>query len=288
MRYKPMLAYPSKPFSSEEWLFEAKWDGARAISYIYNNSVRIDSRSGREITRKFPKIAKALLDSTEDIVLDGEIVVVKKGKTDIQELMSRIQEEEDALLALKAEKSPAIYVVFDVLELDGEPIISLPLEERKEILDSEVEGGNRINISKYIAGDGEKFYEAAISLGMEGVMAKKLGSIYEPGKRSRNWLKIKKTRTMDVVVVGLKRGKGEREKSFGSLEIGAYKNEKLVKLGHVGTGFTDENLNLLSKMKPPFVIEVEYQEITKDRKLRAPRFKKLRLDKLPKECRLED
>ncbi len=285
MRYKPMLAYPSKPFSNEEWIFEAKWDGARAISYVYNNAVRIDSRSGVDISIKFPELAKALLEVTESIVLDGEIVLIEKGKQDFQGLMRRIHNEDPLTLQLLAEKHPATYVVFDVLEIDGEPVIDLPLEERKAILDSEVEEGSGIIISKYIYEEGEKYFQAARSLGLEGIMAKKLSSRYEPGKRSKNWLKIKDVKTLDVVVLGFKEGKGERKETFGSMEVGLYKDGKLVKLGYVGTGFDKDELELLSKLSPPFVIEVEYQELTKDGKLRMPRFKRLRLDKSPEECR---
>ncbi len=291
MRYKPMLAKTGKPFSSEDWLFESKWDGIRAISYVYNGSARLESRSGLDITRKFPEIQKSLLDSTADVVLDGEIVLVKNGKPDFQELMKRFQVEDELRLEMLSEKYPAVYVVFDILEIEGNPIISWPLEDRKDALFEYVDNSPRIQVIKYIEGEGEKFFDAAIKLGFEGIMAKRLGSPYEPGKRSGNWLKIKKTNTLDVVVLGYNQGEGERANTFGSLKIGAYKDGKLVELGNVGTGFNEEELEIAKKLVDSgkkFVIEVEYQEMTREGKLRMPRFVKFRLDKDPRECVLGD
>ncbi len=282
-----MLAKTSKPFSSEEWLFEAKWDGIRAISYIYNNSVRIDSRSGLDITRKFPEIAEDLLESAEDCVIDGEIVLINQGRQDFQKLMERFQIEDEIRQEILSEKFPAVYVVFDILEIEGQPVIANPLEDRKEALEAYVNNSKRINIIKYLIGPGEDYFRAARKLGFEGIMAKRLGSEYEPGKRSGNWLKIKEIKSMDVVVLGWKEGQGGRSGTFGSLKVGAYKDGELVELGYVGTGFTENDLKLIKTLLESgrkFVIEVEFQEFTKDGKLRMPRFVKLRLDKRPEEC----
>ena len=286
MIYKPMLAMLGRPFSDPEWIFESKWDGIRAISYV-NDNVRILSRSGIDISMKFPEISKAVSESTGNVVIDGEIVLVKNGKQDFQTLMQRFQSDDKTRISILSEEYPAVYVVFDILEVNDKPIINQPLEERRRILFDKVNDTDTIKVIKFIKGDGVNYFKAARSLGFEGIMAKKLGSPYEPGKRSNNWLKIKKTKTLDVIVLGYKPGQGSREGTFGSLEIGAYYNGKLVNLGFVGTGFNEGELKLvkgLVESKKKFVIEVEYQEMTKDWKLRMPRFVKLRLDKEPEEC----
>jgi len=198
---------------------------------------------------------------------------------------------------------PATYVVFDILENDGESLTDKPLTERKEILKEILKEGRYVVISTYIEEKGEAYYQAAIKRGLEGLIAKKKQSQYKPG-RSRNWLKIKRVRTCDCVIFGYTRGKGGRENTFGALIMGLYCDGNPLYVGKVGTGFTQENLESLRQIfrelevdektikgvdipqeitwiKPSLVCEVGYHSITREGLLRMPRFLGLRGDKRP-------
>jgi len=307
-RYKPMLAKEaSNPFSNKDWLFEIKWDGFRAIAYV-NEEVSLRSRNNKELLDNFPELQE-LRQLTRNVVLDGEIVVMKNGKADFQALLERGKAASKSDIEIQTQKSPATYVVFDVLEHNGTSTMKLPLTERKKILKASVKEGQHIVLSDFIEEKGEEYYRAAVEKGIEGVMAKRKDSSYQPGIRSDSWLKIKKLRSCDCVILGYTRGTGARTKTFGALLLGLYdKNNQLVYVGKVGTGFSEETLQALSAefknlqakdapfkvelsdkvtwIKPKLVCEVFYQVVTKDRKLRMPRFRSLRKDKLPSECTL--
>jgi DNA ligase D-like protein (predicted 3'-phosphoesterase) len=203
-----------------------------------------------------------------------------------------------------------VYVVFDILEKAGESLINLPLFERKEILRRSVSEGQHVLLSDFVETNGEAYYEAALEKGLEGVIAKKKDSLYEVGLRSGNWLKIKKLRTCDCVIFGYTKGAGARAETFGALLLGLYDADaKPVFVGKVGTGFSQEVLKTLSNrfqklktgkapfktgsfdgvtwLRPELVCEVGYQAVTRDVRLRMPRFQGLRLDKLPSECTLD-
>jgi DNA ligase D-like protein (predicted 3'-phosphoesterase) len=209
-----------------------------------------------------------------------------------------------------AKEYPATYIVFDILEKDGNPIIGLPLIERKRILRNSVKESRSVVLSVFVEEEGEAYYRAALEKGVEGIMAKKKDSIYEPGLRSSNWLKIKKLTSCDCVIFGYTKGKGARVASFGALILGLYDEENAVYVGKVGTGFSEDNIKSLLQifggletkietlkgveiaeeitwLEPKVVCEVEYQTITRDGKLRLARFRRLRPDKNPLECTIE-
>jgi bifunctional non-homologous end joining protein LigD len=307
--YKPMLAkLASKPFSDKDWVFEVKWDGFRAIAYV-NEELSLRSRNQKELKYNFPELEE-LTKLTRNAVLDGEIVVIKEGKADFQALLERGKTVSPTEIELQNLRSPAVYVVFDILEKDDKPLINLPLTERKKILRSAVQEGKHVLLSDVVEENGEAYYTAALEKGLEGVMAKKKTSPYEPGVRSGNWLKIKKLRSCDCVIFGYTKGTGARAKTFGALLLGLYNSEgKAVYVGKVGTGFTQDTLRTLSGafkpleadsapfqvdipdevtwLKPKLVCEVGYQAVTRDVRLRMPRFLGLREDKLPSECTLD-
>lgn len=304
-QYKPMLAKEIiAPFNSKDWIFEIKWDGIRAISYI-NKTLSIRSRNGKELKHNFPELEE-LKALGENVVLDGEIVVMKNGKPDFQRLLERNQTSSDRDATYMANSSPATYIVFDILEKDGISLTKLPLVERKELLKKHMKEGRSVILSIFVEEQGEAYYEAALQRGLEGIIAKKKDSPYEPGVRSGGWQKIKKLRSCDCAVLGYTLGEGAR-KSLGALILALYDNEKPVYVGKVGTGFTDKDLALLHEafkglaaneetlsmvdvpqqvvwLKPKIVCEVVYQNVTEDRKLRMPRFRRLRIDKSPLEC----
>jgi bifunctional non-homologous end joining protein LigD len=308
--YKPMLAkVADKPFTDKNWIFEIKWDGFRAISYI-DKELSVKSRNEKELKYSFPELAE-LTHLARNLVVDGEIVVMRRGKPDFQDLLERGQTVSPQEIEKLSGETPATYIVFDVLEKDGKPLTKLPLTERKKILKDSLTEGKNVLISDFIKEKGEAYYKSAVDNGLEGVMAKKKDSQYEEGLRSGSWLKIKELKTCDCVIFGYRRGQKSREATFGSLVIGLYDNEgKPVYVGNVGTGFTEEMLkNLTDKFEtlkttsnPPFTVEMEgtvtwlepklvcevsYQVVTRDMRLRMPRFKRLRDDKAPAECTLD-
>ncbi len=308
-RYEPMLAKSAEtPFSSEDWIFEVKWDGIRAISYV-DGEMSIRSRNQKELKNNFPEFEE-LRKVAEHCVLDGEIVVMKEGRVDFQTLMERAQKTSQRDIEYMARKFPATYVIFDILEKDGKSLIEVPLIERKKLLKKSVREGEHVVLSLFAEVDGEAFYDAALKRGMEGVMAKKKLSPYEPGARSANWLKIKKVRACDCAVFGYTEGEGRRGKTFGALVLGLYDGDKPVYVGKVGTGFSEGDLEHLIRsfrklaakeetlsgvdapekivwLRPSLVCEVGYQSVTKDGRLRMPRFRGLRVDKTAAECTLD-
>jgi bifunctional non-homologous end joining protein LigD len=308
--YKPMLAkVADKAFTDKDWIFEIKWDGFRAISYM-NEALSVKSRNERELKYSFPELAE-LTRLARNLVVDGEIIVMREGKPDFQALLERGQAVSEREIERLSGETPATYIVFDVLEKDGTPLTRLPLIERKKILKDSLAEGKNVLISDFIEEKGEAYYKSAVDKGLEGMMAKKKDSQYEEGLRSGSWLKIKQLKTCDCVIFGYRRGQKSREATFGSLVIGLYDNEvKPVYVGNVGTGFTEEMLRTLrdkfetlkTTSNPPFTVEMEemvtwlepklvcevaYQVVTRDMRLRMPRFKRLRDDKAPLECTLD-
>jgi DNA ligase D-like protein (predicted ligase)/DNA ligase D-like protein (predicted 3'-phosphoesterase) len=303
-RYKPMLAKEApQPFTDDDWVFEVKWDGFRAIAYVEGGGVSVRSRNQKELKGDFPELEE-LREQEGSMVFDGEIVILTGGKVDFQAMLERGK-------GTRTAGASAVYVVFDILEKNGAPLIDLPLMERKRILREAVKETRHVLLADYVEAKGEAYYQAVLEKGLEGVMAKKKMSPYTPGVRSGDWLKIKKLRTADCVVFGYTRGTGVRQRTFGALILGLYtKGGEAVYVGKVGTGFSDDTLKELldaftklesdkpapfvadvaekvTWLKPKLVAEVAYQVVTKDRRLRMPRFQGLRTDKKPEECTVD-
>jgi bifunctional non-homologous end joining protein LigD len=306
--YKPMLATLAETLPhGDDWTFEVKWDGYRALGYVRAGDARLVSRNGNDLTARFPEIAKALAKAARspECVVDGEVCALDEhGRPSF----SAMQQGKRG--------TPIVYEVFDALEIDGVPILDLPLEERRErleeLLDARVQS---VQISGFFD-DGEALYEAALEQKLEGVMAKRRGSRYAEGKRTRDWLKVKTHGRQEFVVCGWTKGQGRRAGSFGSLVLGTYRGSELVWVGNCGTGFTERDIDeLLAKLqplrtdtptfeevpkmpkvrkgdvvwvKPVLVCEVEFAEWTHDGHLRAPSFQGLRDDKPAREVRRED
>lgn len=307
--YRPMLAKAAEtPFSSKGWIFEVKWDGIRAISYV-NDKLTIRSRNDKELKDNFPEL-KELKGLVGNAVLDGEIVVMKEGKADFQTLLERSRLTSARDIEYLAREFPAIYIVFDILEESGKSLIDLPLAERKNVLRQSLKEGKYVILSMYVEDEGETYYKEAIKKGVEGIMAKRKDSRYLPGARSESWLKIKKLHTCDCVIFGYTAGEGARSGSFGALILGLYEKGKPVYVGKVGTGFSANTLAELVRLfealqvsektlegvdvpekitwlRPELVCEIAYQIVTRDSRLRMPRFHFLRSDKAPVECTVD-
>jgi bifunctional non-homologous end joining protein LigD len=298
-RYKPMLATLTDGVpKGENWLYEIKWDGYRIIAAVSGGEPELRSRKDQDYTERFENVSKELVKAlkTPDCVVDGEVCALD-------------EEGRPSFSAMQQGKpgTPIVYYVFDLLEVEGEPIIDLPIEERRKRLENLLDKRNKTVRFSDSFDDGEALFAAAEKQGLEGIMAKRLGSRYLPGKRSRDWLKIKGHGRQEFVIAGYTRGKGRRVGTLGSLVLGMYQDGELVYVGNVGTGFNDEEIDrLLQKLKPlerktpPFenvpkmprvrkgdviwvepklVAEVEFVEWTHDGRLRAPSYKGLREDK---------
>ena len=204
-QYLPMNAKSAQgPFSSDEWLFEIKWDGIRAIAYV-GEGLSVLSRNGKELTGVFPELNE-LPGLAPNTVLDGEIIAMSGGRPDIQELLPKLQSRGKDRGSVGS--TPITYIVFDILEQDGVPVVTLPLTERRKILLQRVKEGPHVVISEPIESAGVEYYHAAVLKGLEGVVAKRKDSAYEPGVRSNNWLKIKQQHTCDCVIAGYTQGRG--------------------------------------------------------------------------------
>jgi bifunctional non-homologous end joining protein LigD len=305
---RPMLAVTGPvPRDPAHWALEMKWDGVRALAYIERGKVRLMSRTERDITVAYPELARLGAATThKQLLLDGEIVVFGPGGwPEFEALQPRMHVSSAAQAALLAGQTPVTYLVFDVLQLDGRPLLDLEYTQRRAILDELALAGPYWQTPpSFPGGDFEAVRSVSVSHGMEGVVAKRLDSRYVPGTRTDNWRKIKNVRTQEAVVAGYKPGKGNRTGQVGSLLIGVHDASGLVYAGHVGTGFTDETLRMLGdKLRPlrrpdsPFdgpvppeharpavwvepklVIQVSFDRWTKAGRMRAPVYKGLRDD----------
>jgi bifunctional non-homologous end joining protein LigD len=313
--FSPMLATPGyEPFDRAGWWFEPKFDGVRTLLYLEGEDVRLVSRTGRDQTATYPELGRVYRRITAvNAVLDGEIVATDdRGQTSFELLQQRMNLIGRAEIERIRKKIPVELVVFDILWLDGKDLTKLPLSERRERLQSVVLEDKGIRLVYWAPDEGKRFYRAAKDLGLEGVIAKRAASRYQPGKRSEDWRKIKILKIQDCVILGWTPGQRGRSEVFGALLVGAYSDGKLRWIGQVGTGFTDRLLqDLMARLKeietdqppiddpelrkvkgahwvrPELVCAVEYLQMTGVGKLRAPSFKGLRTDKLPEDCILE-
>jgi len=304
---RPMLATSSKPFNSEEHLFEVKWDGYRCLSYLEGNTTVLYSRNGIDLTAKFPELAK-MHEKVNSLpaILDGEIVVFEEGKPSFAALQSRGRMNDLKTIGLTSLERPGVFVVFDVLYSGGENAMDLPLVRRKELLEESVTGNEVIAISQFVKKDGLDFYSACVAQGLEGVMAKKLDSAYLPGRRSPYWQKFRHTREADLVICGYQHGSSGR--GLGSLVLGGYREGRLVYQGKVGTGFSEREAGALLEglrklevaeetlkvpreekrrtvfVRPLLVCAVDFLTTTNEGYLRHPVYRGICRDKTPEEC----
>jgi bifunctional non-homologous end joining protein LigD len=311
---KPMLAtLVNEPFDEEGWLYEVKWDGYRAISYLRGGEIDIRSRNNKNFNKKFYPVFQALQQWGVDAVVDGEIIVVnEKGEPDFNALQEWRSEADGQL----------IYYIFDVLWLGGFDLMDVPLQERKNILQQIIPSSGILRLSENFDITGKEFFAQADKLGLEGIMAKKAEGGYTPDLRSKEWLKIKTAKHQEAIIGGYTRN-ANTNKQFSALLMGVYEKNKLIFIGPVGTGFTSKmQTEILKKLKPletakcPFDVEPDYNkpsrfrpdppeaEVTwvkpevvaelayrarsSDGSMRHPSFKGLRNDKKASEVKLEN
>jgi len=301
----PMLANNGKHvFKDEGWLYEPKLDGIRAIVVARNGQIELQSRRGLVMTRHYPTLCLQLAAALPvDCVIDGEIVAFDEtGTVSFEELQSRINLTQPKDIAQADRRIPVSFYAFDAIHVQSMSLLKVPLQKRKLLLAQLLKTSQQIDLISYWEGNGEAVFEACMNLGHEGVVAKRLQSFYEPGKRSDNWIKIKPFRSAEFVVAGYKVGQGNRDGGVGSLMLGQYNQAgELVYMGSVGTGFSDRQLDEMIKtvqplrikncpfnerprepqtvwLTPRIVAEVKYMMRTRDGKLRAPVFLRFRPD----------
>jgi ATP-dependent DNA ligase len=188
----PMLAKPGKPFDSDDYLFEIKWDGTRMLAYIDRDGYRLVNRHGRDRTEPYPELG-FLRQFPAGTILDGEMVVLENGKPHFGQLLAREQTRASLKVRMLARYLPATYVVFDLLYVSYKSLLDQPLEKRRAKLRRLLDDRRpaRIVLSEGIVGQGRAFFEHVSHEGLEGVVAKKLDSRYLPGQRAGTWIKIK-------------------------------------------------------------------------------------------------
>ncbi len=303
----PMLASSSAtlPITKDEFVYEVKWDGIRVTIYLEEEKIKICSRSGRDITDQFPEMIKARDHLNANVAtLDAEVVCLdKNGLPMFKDVISRMHAGKFAIDALSKAK-PVFCYLFDIMYLDGRHLLKEPLLRRQEWL-KDIIKSKTVFRSSDVFNDGASLYEAAARMKLEGIMAKRIGSIYTPGKRSNDWLKIKFRSTIECTIVGYTIGKGDREDYFGSMQL-ISKDEtdgSWVYRGRVGSGFDETMLRDIKKnilepisidqkpldikmeeekntfwTKPLRICEVQYASITPNGTLREPVFIQFRPD----------
>src|SRR5438309_2151439 len=228
------------PADETGWAFEIKWDGVRVLSSIQTKGVRLRSSRGNDITGRYPEL-RALADALDGhtVILDGEVVAFDdEGRPSFGRLQTRMHVASAAEVARRAETVPITYVVFDLLELDGNEVMPLSYTERRRLLTELVPDDGCWTVpAHHNAGDGAALLEAVKQRGLEGVMAKRVDSPYLAGKRSSSWIKAKARLRQEFVIGGWQPGERGREGQLGSLLVGVHDNGTLRYCGKVGTGF---------------------------------------------------
>jgi bifunctional non-homologous end joining protein LigD len=314
---EPMYASVGSEVPGGGWTFEPKYDGIRVLAYATPTDVRLITRNGKDKARQFPEIVAALKKlaslSRRSLVLDGEIVALIDGEpARFQELQSRMHVKESHMIERRSSSTPAAIVLFDILMDGDEVLIKEPWSERRARLVKRV--GKRVSkqlrITESVQSDGKKMLEKARRQGWEGIIAKRVDSLYEPGSRSRNWLKLKIEFRQEFVVGGYTEPRNSRE-HIGALLLGYFDRGRFIYVAHTGGGFTRQGLEEMYRrlkplerktspfeetpktnekahwVKPEVVVEVKFSEWTADRRLRQPIFLGMRDDKDSKEVGLE-
>jgi bifunctional non-homologous end joining protein LigD len=315
--FEPMYASVGSEVPGEGWTFEPKYDGIRVLAFATSTEVKLVTRNGKDKAQQFPEIVAALkklaAQSRRSFVLDGEIVALINGEpARFQELQGRMHVKEARMIERRSSSTPAALVLFDILVDRDEVLIKEPWTERRARLVKRVgkHVSEQLRVTESVQGDGKRMLEEARRQGWEGIIAKRADSRYEPGNRSRNWLKLKIEFRQEFVIGGYTEPRNSRE-HIGALLLGYFDRGRFIYVGHTGGGFTRQGLEEMYRrlkplerktspfeelpktnetahwVKPEVVVEVKFNEWTADRRLRQPIFLGVRDDKDPKDVGLE-
>jgi len=299
------------PADEENYGWELKWDGLRAIAYVSGDTIRLVSRNDKDMAASYPELGVLAKRVSGPVMLDGEIVALRGGRPDFGLLQSRmhVQRPDDTLLR----RAPVQFYVFDLLHQGQDALLGLPYTERRKRLEALRLDSAPVRTPPWHRGGAQAVLAEGIAKGLEGVVGKPLDSAYHPGQR-RDWIKIKNVKQQEVIICGWKPGEGRRADTIGSLLVGIYDDGQLRYAGHVGTGFTQDmladlmgQLGSLGREESPFgtkipdlqargarwveprlVGEVAFAEWTTDGILRQPSWRGLRIDKEPGEVHREN
>ena len=306
-RIEPMMAKLARavPSPDSSWGFEFKWDGIRALAHVDGGRVRLMSRTGEDVTSRYPEVhAMGRAIGSSEVILDGEVVALdEKGRPSFEEIQQRMGLTSEGDVRRKMKVVPVTYMIFDLLWKDGRSLMDQPYIDRRAALAKLKLAGASWQTPPFEKAGGQAMLDASQRAGLEGVVAKRLDSTYEPGRRSGAWVKVKNRNRQELVIGGWLDGEGKRSGYPGALLVGYYDGPKLVYAGKVGTGFTEAMLEKLAALlkplaydrspfeggsapprrahfvKPKLVADFEFVEWTKSGQLRAPAFKGLRDDK---------
>ena len=310
----PMLATPvDHPFSRDGWLFELKYDGIRAMVSVAGDLVRITGRRGGDETAHYPE-AQAIRAGirARQAIVDGELVVLDAdGRPSFERMQQRINVTRESDVRRVAAEHPVTFIAFDLLELEGRDMLSTELRIRKKTLRETIVDSPHILFAAHVERDGESLFEVARGSGIEGIVGKRADSLYRPGIRSPDWVKIKSWRSQSCIIVGYTAGRGRRLNQLGALILAVLDGTRLVHCGQVGTGFDEKTLRDLRDrlrplemktcplditpktsepatwVKPELVCEVRFAGWTRDGILRHPAYRTLRPDQRPEDCTRE-
>jgi bifunctional non-homologous end joining protein LigD len=296
----------------EGWAWELKWDGIRALAHVDGGEIRLSTRLGKDVTHRYPEL-HGLGDVLRgrDVLLDGEIVALdERGRPSFERLQQRMHVEGDPEIRRRARQTPVVYMIFDLLRLDGLSTLELPYAERRARLAALGLAGPAWQTPAHEMGDGHATLEVSRRYGLEGVVAKRVDSRYEPGRRSGAWVKVKHSLRQEFVVGGWQPGQGARTGSIGSLLVGYYDDGRLHYAGRVGSGLSGAWIGELARLfgqcardtspfdvgtppkgahfvEPILVVEVRFAEWTSGGFIRQPTFLGARTDKNPRDVRRE-
>ena len=302
VKISPMLIGAEREaFDSPDYLYELKLDGVRCLAYLDpDGKTTLSNKRNLLVSAIYPELSAIHKQVKGRCILDGELVVISNGRPEFAEIQRRALMSDPFKIRIAAGQMPVSFTAFDILYADGENLLNAPLEQRKEYLSEYVRENARIAVSRVIQKRGKDLYALTVQQGLEGVVAKRKGSLYYPGRRTNDWIKCKNLKDEDFVVCGYIR----KNNHMTSIILGQYRDKRLIYKGHVTLGISSENFRRIQKQPrlsaPPFevpvgnecatwinpamVCTVKYMEKTTSGALRQPVFKGLRDDKAAVEC----